>query len=221
MHPYIKPLQEQFRLHADPEIAAGQAAYMRDQFAFMGIKTPLRRRLTITWYKQSLPLPQELPAIVKELWNLPEREFQYAAIELAAAMKKQWTVSLIRLAEYMITHKSWWDSVDAINTVITGPYFRQFPEQIPAVTGKWNASANIWLQRSSLMFQKAYKARTDTTLLSKYILHLASSEEFFIQKAIGWALREYAKVNPAWVKQFVQQHPLPALSKREALKHCG
>src|SRR5690606_1683709 len=113
MHPYIKPLQEQFRLHADPEIAAGQAAYMRDQFAFMGIKTPLRRRLTITWYKQSLPLPQELPAIVKELWNLPEREFQYAAIELAAAMKKQWTVSLIRLAEYMITHKSWWDSVDA------------------------------------------------------------------------------------------------------------
>ncbi len=220
MHPYIKLLQEQFRLHADPAIAAGQEAYMRHQFAFMGIKTPLRRRLTITWYKQSLPLPEELPAIVKAMWGLPEREFQYAAIELVAAMKKQWSVSLIKLVEYMITHKSWWDSVDAINTVITGPYFLQYPEQIPAVTGKWNTSGNIWLQRSSLMFQKSYKLKTDTALLSKYILHLASSEEFFIQKAIGWALREYAKVKPAWVKQFVKQHALAPLSKREALKHC-
>ena len=101
----------------------------------------------------------------------------------------------------------------------TGRYFKIFPEQIIPVTGQWNKSPDMWLQRSSLLFQKSYKHDTDTNLLSEYILNLASSKEFFIQKAIGWVLREYAKTNRLWVENYVAQHSLPALSKREATKH--
>jgi 3-methyladenine DNA glycosylase AlkD len=87
------------------------------------------------------------------------------------------------------------------------------------MTKKWNQSDNLWLQRSSIMFQKAYREKTDTGLLSEYINHCKGSGEFFIQKAIGWSLREYAKTDPKWVRSFVQKNQLPALSKREALKN--
>ena len=123
------------------------------------------------------------------------------------------------LSEEMIKQKSWWDSVDHIATWILGPYFQKYPNQIKDVTFKWNQSENFWLQRSSIMFQKSYRSKTDTKLLTDYILHCAGSKEFFIQKAIGWALREYAKTNPDWVKKFVKTNELPVLSRREALKH--
>lgn len=218
MHTYIQPLAREFEKHADATKAAGAAAYMRNQFLFYGLPTPLRRQLCKTHMKQALPAYRELPVIVKELWRLPQREYQYFATELVAAFKNIWTIPLTGLTEYMITHKSWWDTVDHITSEITGPYFKRFPEQIAAVTGAWNASADFWLQRSSIMFQKSYKKNTDTRLLAEYILRCAGSREFFIQKAIGWALREYSKTDPRWVKQFVQQHQLPALSVREALK---
>jgi 3-methyladenine DNA glycosylase AlkD len=108
-------------------------------------------------------------------------------------------VSSIKLIEYCLQQKSWWDSVDGIASDWLGPYFKLFPEQIVPVTSQWNKSKNMWLQRSSIMFQKAYKKDTDTTLLSRYILNCAHSKEFFIQKAIGWALREYSKTDPEWV----------------------
>ena len=120
--------------------------------------------------------------------------------------------------EYCIVHKSWWDSVDHLAGYCLGPYFKLFPHQLPAVTDRWNESDNMWLQRSSIMFQKAYKKETDVALLKKYILHCKDSKEFFIRKAIGWALREYSKTDPDWVIKFVERHPLSPLSKREALK---
>ena len=125
---------------------------------------------------------------------------------------------MINLMEYMIVKKSWWDTVDHAASDLTGPYFKLFPEQIIKITGRWNGSDNFWLQRSSIMFQKKYRKDTDTLLLSKYILLHTDSKEFFIQKAIGWALREYGKTDQAWVKRFVQQNKLSPLSKREALK---
>ncbi len=133
--------------------------------------------------------------------------------------KKLWQASIIHLFEFCIINKSWWDTVDFLASECTGRYFLLFPEQIIPKTGKWNLSNNIWLQRSSLLFQKAYKKATDTQLLSAYTLHLSASKEFFVQKAIGWILREYARTNPTWVIEFVNTHTLPALSKREAMKH--
>ena len=178
----------------------------------------MRRKLSKEYFKQSLPPFIDVEEIVKDCWQHPSSEMQSIAVELLACYKKEWKKDTIQIIEYILIHKSWWDSVDHAATDLTGPYFKLFPEQVEKVTGRWNRSSNIWLQRSSIMFQKAYKKETDKELLSKHILHLASSKEFFVQKAIGWALREYSKTNPGWVKSFVQKNSLSPLSKREALK---
>jgi len=132
-----------------------------------------------------------------------------------------WTKSSIKLIEHCIVHKSWWDTVDGIASDWLGTYFKQFNEQIILITSSWNKNSNIWLQRSSILFQKSYKKTTDTALLSSHILHLKDSKEFFIRKAIGWALREYSKTNPEWVIQFVTKNKLSPLSEKEALKRIN
>lgn len=165
-----------------------------------------------------MPLFEIVPGIIKEMWSL-ERELQYCAVELAVLYKNQWQEDFINTIEACIISKSWWDTVDHIASEWAGTYFKLFPGKIKNVTGKWNQSGNIWLQRTSIIFQKKYREKTDTGLLSKYIMNCAASNEFFIQKAIGWALREYARTDAGWVKQFVDATPLKPLSRREALKH--
>ncbi|MCU0323466.1 MAG: DNA alkylation repair protein, partial [Chitinophagaceae bacterium] len=160
----------------------------------------------------------ELDSIVQSCFEQPQREYQYFAVELISFHKKIWQPSVINTIEHCLVSKSWWDSVDHVASECLTDYFKLYPNKINSVTNRWNQSKNIWLQRSSIMFQKAFKANTNTELLSKYILNCASSKEFFVQKAIGWALREYSKTNGAWVKQFVATHQLAPLSKREALK---
>jgi 3-methyladenine DNA glycosylase AlkD len=222
MHPYILPLKKQLILNQDKERATGAKAYMRNQFEYFGMEAKLWRQLVKTHIKTNpTPAYNELPLIVKELWQLPQREYQYAAVEIMAAHKKLWQPAIIELVEYCIVHKSWWDTVDHIASELTGPYFKQFAQQVKSVTGRWNKSNDIWLQRSSIMFQKFYKKETNAALLGSYILHLAHCKEFFVQKAIGWALREYSKTDPDWVKQFVANNKLSNLSSREALKRIS
>jgi 3-methyladenine DNA glycosylase AlkD len=216
---YVEDLYELFKFAGNPELAKGAEVYMKNQFKFFGIYTNERRTLSNTYIKEvGLLSSKELVKTVKELYNQPYREFQYVAMELIAFHKKQWTEDIIKLAEFCITHKSWWDTVDNIASLILTDYFKKYPHQINSVTSIWNNSSNMWLQRSSIMFQKAFKKETNTQLLSKYILNCNHSKEFFIQKAIGWALREYSKTNPLWVKNFVANNTLAPLSKREALK---
>jgi len=206
--------------NANAERAAGAKAYLLHQFEFFGIPVPVLRKLSKAYIKENtFSSIAQVEQIVKEVWQYEQREWQYFAIELLYHYKKQWKVSTIKTIEYCITHKSWWDTVDAIAYNWAGEYFKMFPAQIKFITGKWNVADNIWLQRSSLLFQKKYKEATDTTLLQQYIQHLAASDEFFIRKAIGWILREYAYTNAAWVKKFVAQNTLSSLSKKEALKH--
>lgn len=218
MHPYLTPLIKQFEQEANPVQAEGMKAYMLHQFDFYGLKAPVWRKLSKEYCKKSLPPYQEIEAIIKNSWQHPKREMQYVAIELLACCQTEWKKEIINVIEYIITHKSWWETVDHAASALTGPYFKKFPKQQTKVTVKWNRSSNIWLQRSSIMFQKAYKEETDTALLSKYILHLKDSKEFYIQKAIGWALREYSKTDATWVQTFVKKHSLSPLSEREALK---
>lgn len=219
MHHYIQPIAELFEEYADKEYAIGAKAYMRNQFEFFGLKAALRRTISKEYLKNGLPPEDQLQKIITELWQFPQREFQYFGISLIAAFKKQWSTDFIPLIEFMITHKSWWDTVDGIASEITGPFFAKQPALIKKITGNWNGSKNFWMQRSSLLFQLKYKNQTDVQLLSKYIARLSASKEFFIQKAIGWVLREYSKTNPEWVIDYVDQNFLAALSKREALKH--
>lgn len=222
MHPFVKGIQKSFQIHANPELAIGMKAYMLHQFEFLGIKAPLRDQLTNTYLKSnSLENWESLELVVKELWSLSQREFQYFAIDVLKKHKALWTPNSIHLMEYCICEKSWWDSVDGIASEWLGTYFILFPALVPKVPNSWNKSDNMWLQRSSILFQKAYKVNTNQELLTKYILHCKDSQEFFIRKAIGWALREYSKTNPDWVSQFVAQHTLSNLSVREALKRIN
>jgi len=183
--------------------------------------TALTRALCKDFYKTH-PLidHNELVTIVKESFELPQRELHYFAIELVGHHKQLWSKKTLPLIEWMITHKSWWDSVDSTNTHVISKFFIQFPEYIPSYTNKWNKSTNKWLQRMSILFQLTYKQKTDTTLLATYIEHCINEQDFFIRKAIGWALRAYTYQDVNWVKAFVKAHPnLSPLSKREALKH--
>jgi 3-methyladenine DNA glycosylase AlkD len=221
MHPYLIPLIKSFEQHANAVNAEGMKAYMLNQFDFYGLKAVVWRKLSKDYFKKSLPAFAEVETIIKDCWQHPKREMQYVAIELLACYQKQWKKETISIIEYILTNKSWWETVDHAATALTGPYFKKFPEQQQKITGKWNKSSNIWLQRSSIMFQKMYKKETDTDLVSKHILALKHSKEFFIQKAIGWALREYSKTDAKWVQAFVKKHSLSPLSEREALKRVS
>ncbi len=219
MHSYIKGIYKILNEHRNEENALPMKKYMRNQFDFFGIKAA-ERRLLCNEYLKNNPLPErkELPKIIKELWSLDERELQYFAIELFIKCKKNWIAEDATLIEYLVTHKSWWDTVDFLAALIAGGWFKKFPEEIKPLTEKWNTSDNIWLQRTSILFQLKYKEDTDLKLLTKYIKRLSSSKELFIQKAIGWSLREYSKTDPEFVQTFVDNEKLMPLSKREAMK---
>jgi 3-methyladenine DNA glycosylase AlkD len=221
MHSYLIPLVKLFEQHANAVNAEGMKAYMLNQFDFYGLKAPVWRKLSKEYFKKALPPFEEVEAIIKDCWQHSKREMQYVAIELLVCYQKQWKKETISIIEYILTNKSWWETVDHAATALTGPYFKKFPEQQLKITTKWNKSKNIWLQRSSIMFQKMYRKETDTDLLSKHILDLKDSKEFFIQKAIGWALREHSKTDEKWVQAFVKKHSLSPLSEREALKRIS
>jgi 3-methyladenine DNA glycosylase AlkD len=220
-HPYLKEIKKTFAKNADASIAAGAKAYLLHQFEFYGIKTPLRRQLSKEFYKAN-PIKDhnELNVIVKACFAEPQRELHYFAIELLGHHKKLWSKKTLPLIEWIITHYSWWETVDSTNTHVISKFFLQFPEFINEYTYKWNRSDNKWLKRMSLLFQLTYREKTNTTLLTEYIEHTQLEEDFFIRKAIGWALRAYTYTDSKWVVQFVKAHPkLSPLSKREALKH--
>jgi len=220
LHKYLLPLQEAFEQEADKNAAIKARAYLLNQFEHYGIKTPVRRSLSKMYFKANMLTDiEKVTSITKACFHHPYREFHHAGIELYALHKKLWNKQSIKMIEFGLLHQSWWDSVDTIASDWIHSYFTLYPEQIQLVTQQWNFSSNMWLQRSSIMFQKFRKKDTDTVLLSKYINHCSGSKEFFIQKAIGWALREYGKTNAYWVRNFVADHTLAPLSKREALKN--
>jgi len=220
-HPYVKKISAVLAAHKNVSKAKGAKSYLLNQFDFFGIATPLRRSICMDFYK-SHPIKNhpELTLLVKECFAEPEREMHYFAIELLGYHKNLWSRQTIALIEWMIKYNSWWDSVDSLNSHVIGKFFIQFPAHIKNYTFKWNRSNNKWLQRMSILFQLMYKEKTNTTLLANYIEHCQLEDDFFIRKAIGWALRAYAYTDAKWVKGFIKTHPqLSNLSKREALKH--
>ncbi|OWY22094.1 DNA alkylation repair protein [Sphingobacteriales bacterium UPWRP_1] len=218
-HPYAQALLQQFSQHDNPQIAEPMAKYMRNLFAFYGIKSPERIALTRQFLRENgTPALPHLEPVIVTLWQAPQREAQYAALDILERMVKHLTPAHLPLLEQLVTEKSWWDTVDYLATRIVGRLLLRFPTEIARITGNWMNSGNMWLQRTAILFQLGYGQKTDTGLLLTYINQCTPSKEFFIQKAIGWALREYSKTNPQWVQQVVAQMPLAPLSKREALK---
>lgn len=222
MKNFIKLLKEEFEKHSDKRIALYQENYMKNNFEFYGIKTTDRRKIQKKILKNHQMNKNDiLIKIVKNLWKKPQREFQYFGQELLFRYLKKIKKNDIKIFEYMVLNKSWWDTVDFIAPKLIGEYFKLYPEYKTKYSKKWIASNNIWLQRSSLIFQLRYKNKLDNKTLKNNIESLLISNEFFVNKAIGWILREYGKTNPKWVIQFVRETELSNLSKRQALKHLN
>ena len=220
MHPYVIKLKTLLEKHTIPSEAAPMKKYMRDQFEYLGIKTPQRVALQKEFYAEhGLPPVTELDAILRDLWSLPEREFQYTAVGLLGRLGGQIPSGLIDTIEYLIVTKSWWDTVDSIAGGTVGVHFNQYPAVRKKYLAKWRKSKNMWLRRTTILFQLNYKAETDFDLLCDIIRENLGSDEFFINKAIGWALRQYARSDPKAVRKFVKETELHPLSRREAMKH--
>lgn len=181
------------------------AAYMRDQFPFLGVATPARRRAV----RGLLPrtLDREL---VDALWSLPEREFQYAACDhLQRVPLESATADFLRS---LVVRKSWWDTVDAL----AKPVGRACtPDQMRA----WARDDNLWVRRAAVLHQLGRREATDTELLGEILAGNLDSGEFFLDKAVGWALREYSKTDPSWVRTFLDGHEVAALTRREGSKY--
>ena len=219
MHPMVSALQSLLEENADPQKAGPMSAYMREQFAYLGIKSPEMASLQKGFYAQhGQPAIAELEPILRDLWALPEREFQYAGLTLLDRFEKKLPEEFIETLEFLLVTKSWWDTVDLIAAHTVGMHFRRFPgvkdERLP----RWRVSDNFWLRRTAILFQLHYKKDTNFPLLCEIIRENLGSTEFFINKAIGWALREYSKVDEQAVRGFVTRTPLSPLSVREALK---
>lgn len=211
-----------FEENRNAENALPMQKYMKNHFPFLGIKTPRRRGLMREFYQQSGILKQDFQEdFVSKLWALEEREYQYAALDYMERSLKKLDKSHLPFCERLIMTKSWWDTVDMLAPKPVGTIAAKFPEVIPETIDSWAQGYHLWLTRAAILFQLKYKEKTDEELLFRYILQNTESNEFFIQKAAGWALREYSKTNPGSVKRFIESHDLPKLSVREGSKYLS
>lgn len=218
---FIKSLETAFKKNSHPENAFAMAKYMRNRFSFFGIKTEERRRIFKTiWKENQQEVSKKSREIALELYSKPQRELQYCGIEiLIKQLKGNYEKEDILLIERFLIMNSWWDSVDTIAKNILGEYLLEYPLETEKVIERFSNSENMWLNRSAILFQLGYKQQTNFDLLKSECEKHKNSGEFFIQKAIGWALREYAKTDPKAVKKFVTITNLKPLSAKEALKN--
>jgi 3-methyladenine DNA glycosylase AlkD len=218
----VQQLESALERHRNDLEAEGMSRYMKYRFAYFGIKKPKRAVIQKEWFSL---IPRELSQadkreLVLELWQKEQREFHYVAMDFMAKWKeKEILLEDSNFIEFLLTNHSWWDSVDTLASNYLSRYLRVFPNQKEVIINSWRKSENMWLRRSCLIFQLRYKSETNFSLLKGLILELKCEKEFFIQKAIGWSLREYAKTNPKAVKEFVEESGILGLAKREALKH--
>jgi 3-methyladenine DNA glycosylase AlkD len=215
---FIGAIKDAFYALENPENAHWMRQYMRNKYLFIGIKKPEQALVFKDIYKK-YGKAEDWFEVSSELFALPEREFQYVAMAYLLKAKNSWDSRVPLLVHRWVDENSWWDLVDVLGPKVLGLFFQRFPQERSEWISLWIKSPNFWHQRLCILFQLDYKKQTDVTLLSTLILSLNTSKEFFIQKAIGWSLRQYARTDPEWVVDFVDNHPLMPLSKREALKH--
>ncbi len=207
---------------ADPEKAAGMAAYMQQRFEYLGVQTPIRVEIIKPLLKSVKAVADEawLSSTALLLWKKPKREYQYVALDLIETYKKQLTAEGARFLEGLAATKSWWDTVDYLASKQFGPLVLRFPT-LARQMDSYSKHLNFWLRRMAILHQLNSKEKTDASRLFRYCTLNAGSEEFFIRKAIGWALCQYARTDAKAVIGFVQANRsrLSSLSVREALKH--
>lgn len=205
--------------NADKETARGQAAYMRNQFKFYGIKTPQRRKLTQNLIKDAKQAAKVEWDFLDQCWLAEQRECQYFVCDYLKAMQGQLVYVDLKRLELYVQTKQWWDTIDALDTVIG--QIGLSDKRVDQLMLDWSQASDFWLRRIAIDHQRGRKEKTKPGLLAKIIDNNLSREEFFINKAIGWALRDYSKTNPLWVKEFLasRKNGLAKLSLREASKY--
>lgn len=207
-----------FYNNKNEENAFYMGKYMKNKFPFLGIKKPERFHLA----KEFLDIKKKDEEVdwdfIFKCYDMLEREFQYLAIDYMDKVKNLFKPDDMEKIEKLITTKSWWDTVDYINRIV-GYIAMKYPTIKETTIERWIYSDNIWLKRVSIIFQLKYKGKTDTEFLKKAILYNSQTDEFFINKAIGWALREYSKTNKEWVREFIENNELSNLSVKEGSKY--
>lgn len=216
---YLSLIQSTFLSKGDPETAQGQIAYLRNHFDFYGLKAAQWMAISKEIMEENgVPTGADIQELARLCFDDEHRELHYFALEMVQKTLKKQPADFIDFLQELITTKSWWDTVDWLAKLV-GIHFKKHPQLISPLTERWMASGNFWLQRVCLIFQLAYHDKTDFELMKRYILQIAHSKEFFLQKGAGWALRQYSRTNPTEVIQFVEENPqLAALTKREALR---
>ena len=203
----------------NPEKAGPMEAYMRHQFSFLGVAGPERNAL----YKKYFPSAKKTKIIdwdfVDTCWEKEPREYQYVAANYLKAMQSYLTKDDLPKLEHLVVTKSWWDTVDILDRVV-GSLVYDKPE-LGEIILQWSLSDNIWLRRVAIDHQLLRKEKTDVRLMEKILLNNLNQTEFFINKAIGWALRDYSKTNPDWVASFIEKNKekMAELSIKEASKY--
>ncbi|MBU2665839.1 DNA alkylation repair protein [Actinoplanes bogorensis] len=217
----LERLDERLRPEADTERAAAMAAYMKNHFPFLGLPAPALQKLQKAALT-GLPRPGEddLAAIATALWARDEREYQYVACSYLLRHVEVPGPGFIEVVRELVTTKSWWDTIDPLATRFTGGLVRRH-RSLVEVMDEWSRDDDMWLVRVAILHQLHYGADTDEERLFAYCAAQAGHRDFFVRKAIGWALRHYARTAPGEVLSFVEAHrsSLSGLSVREATKH--
>jgi 3-methyladenine DNA glycosylase AlkD len=219
----ISRLCEAYPAAGNPDRVTPMVAYMRHRFEFLGIPTPQRRALSRN-VLAGLPAPSEadLLSVARACWTLPAREYQYFGTDLLVRHAARLTDRSVSTLNRLITTKPWWDTVDALASRVVGSVVARHPGEV-ATMNSWIADRDIWLIRTALLHQLRYRTGTDAERLFRYCRCQAGHPEFFVRKAIGWALREYARTDPEAVRRFVAEHHdrLSGLSVREAVRNLN
>jgi 3-methyladenine DNA glycosylase AlkD len=224
VHPIVERLRADLVTHADPAAADGMQRYMKSAMPFRGVAKPARELLLrAALAEHPLPDAAALDAAVRELWDGAEfREERYLALSLTGHRRHVGWLdpSWVPLLRHWIVTGGWWDSTDEIASKPIGRLLRADPPALRPVLQRWSTDEDRWLRRTAVICQLGSGPATDTALLTEAIEANLADPDFFLRKGIGWALRQYARTDPAWVRAFVDAHPdLSPLSRREALRH--
>lgn len=210
---------EELEKDADDVKAKYMSKYMRNQFSFLGIQTPKRKQTVNPYFKEIRKTKCIDWEFVDYCWEKPYREAQYIAIDYLTRMKDFLVLEDIQKIKLLLVNKSWWDTVDGFHRAI-GHVALKYPE-VDNIMVQWSLDENFWLRRVAINHQMHRKEKMKEKLLEEIILNNLGQDEFFINKAIGWALRDYSKTNPKWVAEFIDKHKeeLSNLSIREGSKY--
>lgn len=220
MSNWLNTIVESIQQQGDPAKVEGMKAYMKQRFDYFGLTADVRKQIEkIIFPELKILSRKEKWILVRELWAQPQRELHYFAVDWINSWPKKEMEEGddIHLLFLLSTH-SWWDSVDSIASNYLGWYWQTYPEKRDTMIAEWRAGDNFWLQRSCLIFQLKYKKDVDFELLKGLIREFKPNKEFFIQKAIGWSLRQHSRIDPWGVQAFVEEEKITGLARREAMR---